>query len=138
MPVIITGIFSCMSYKLPDNLNNDFSTRGPLTNDVFQVIVTRSPDKGIKTHTGQRENARNTAKNNIQTECILQMLQYYTQQKKLTESDIPRDQLAVIKEKLSDFAEDARIEQEYFLADNSAVLIVRIYEYNIANKILNY
>lgn len=129
---------SCTSYRIPENVRYDFTTRGPVTDDVFQVIVTAKPGINTLTQHEQRESAFISAKNNVTDECISQMLRYYLSEKKIDESSLPADKLILLKSVFKDFASDAVIEQEYYMPDNSVVFIVRIYSAGIKSKILNY
>lgn len=136
--LLLLFTFSCKSYVVPDKIKNNFTTRGPLCSDIFQVIIIKNPDKGIKTQAEQRESAFNSTRNNIQTECVNQMFQFYTEQKKISETQLSIETVSDIREHFTSIAEDYVIEQEYYLEDNSAVLIIRIYQNDIINKILNY
>ena len=138
MSAVIACMAACTTIRLPENINSDYKTSGPLTDDVFQVIITASPDKTIKTHSEPRENALMLAKKNIRNECVNRMLQYYCERKQTTESQLTAEHLSSLKDELSDLADDAVIEENYYLPDNSSVLVVRVYSKNITNKILNY
>lgn len=136
-PFLISFIL-CKSYRLPDDARYDFTASGPLTEDVFQVIVTAKPVINTLTQHEQRESAYITAKSNVTEECIRQIMQYYITEKKLNESSIPEDRMIMLKNRFNEITEDAVIEQEYYLPDNSVVFVVRIYSAGIKSKILNY
>ena len=123
---------------MPDNVRYDFTTKGPLTDDVFQVIVSAAADDKSETQCEQRESAYSTGKRNITAECINQLINYYCSGNKIDESSLPSDKLTALKINFSAFAENAVVEQEYYLPDNSVVFVVRIYSTGIKNKILNY
>lgn len=123
---------------MPENVRYDFTTRGPVTDDVFQVIVSAKPGLNTLTQHEQRESAFISAKNNVTDECINQIFKYYLSEKKIDESSLPADKIVLLKRVFNDFASDAVIEQEYYMPDNSVVFVVRIYSAGIKSKILNY
>mgnify|MGYP001769457130 CR=1 FL=1 len=135
---ILYSFLFCSSYRIPENVRYDFTTQGPITDDVFQVIISAKPGINTLTQYEQRESAFITAKNIVFDECINQMLRYYCFEKKTDESSIPADKMVILKTIFKDFASDAVIEQEYYMPDNSAVFVVRIYSAGIKSKILNY
>ena len=135
---LLWSLYSCASYSVPENVRYDFTLRGPLTDDVFQVIVTAKPERDAVTQHEQRESAFITAKEHVTEECIRLIMQYYITEKKLDESSIPADKMIMLKNNFNEITEDAVIEQEYYLPDNSVVFVVRIYSAGIKSKILNY
>lgn len=135
---LLWSLYSCASYSVPENVRYDFTLRGPLTDDVFQVIVTAKPERDAVTQHEQRESAFITAKEHVTEECINQMLEYYLSKKQNDGSSISSERIAVLKNQFKGLASKAVIEQEYYLQDNSVVFVVRIYFDGIKDKILNY
>lgn len=131
-------VVSCATYKIPDKYKNDFTTRGPLTTDVFQIIIEKNPDNGLKTQSEKRESSYINARKSIIQESVKQLFSYYYEQKKTDEASTPSEKVSLLKKKFTSLAEYAVIEQEYYLQDNSVILVLRIYKDDIANKILNY
>jgi hypothetical protein len=119
-------------------MKSDYTTSGALSDDYFQVIVTFPPDKEYKTMADQRENSFIKAKNSIETETEKQIFAYYLLQKNIKTSDLPADRMNSMKETFRGYAKYGNIDQEYYLADNSTVLVYRIYKKGIKQKILNY
>lgn len=136
--LIFTLLASCATYRVPEHMKNDFSTRGPLSADVFQVIIIQKPDESLKTQSAQRESAYILAMNSIKQECINQLFTYYYEQKKSDEKDTPAEKINTLTVFFTDLAENAVIEQEFYQQDNSVVLVIRISGSDINNKILNY
>ena len=139
--ILLTLFFSyasCKSYRIPEDVRYDFTTQGPITDDVFQVIITAKPGINFLTQHEQRESAFITATSNITEECISQIMKYYLSEKKTDELSIPSDKIIFLKNLFKDLASDAVVEQEYYMPDNSVVFVVRIYSVGIKNKILYY
>lgn len=130
-------IFSCNSYELKDPERYDYVTSGALSDDCFQVIITIQPEKEYKTMADQRENAFIKAKDSIITETVKQILSYYSSSKSLKSDLISPEKLNTLKEKAGAYSKLGTIDQEYYLIDNSAVLVYRIFKKGIKNEILN-
>lgn len=130
-------VFSCRTHELKEPYKYDFTTIGPLTDDCFQVIITVQPEREFKTMADQRENAFIKAKNSIPSETEKQVLSYYSVSKSVGLDSIPEETVKILKEKAYSYSKIGIIEQEYYLIDNSAVLIYRIYKTGIKNEILN-
>lgn len=128
---------SCLSHELKEPYKSDFSTSGTLTDDCFQVIITTAPDKNLKIMSEQRANSLKKARNNIKDETERQITSFYTTSKSLTSDGLPDDKMIIIKTKSDKYTESGKVEYEYFLIDNSAVLIFRIFKKGIKNEILN-
>ncbi len=135
---LIFTFLSCTSYRIPENVRYDFTSRGPITDDVFQVIITAKPGANSLTQHEQRESAFISAKWSVTDECISQMLRYYLSEKKIDETLIPAEKMVFLKKRFQALSTQAIIEQEYYMPDNSIVFIVRIYSTGIKDKILNY
>lgn len=135
---LLFAFTACNSYRLPDDVRYEFTAQGPVTDDVFQVIVTAKPGIHTLTQHEQRESAFISAKSNVTEECINQIMKYYFSKKNISESSIQPDKLDILKNKFRQLASGAVIEQEYYMPDNSVVFVVRIYSSGIKNKILNY
>lgn len=130
-------IYSCKSNELKEPYKYNYVTTGALTDDCFQVIITTPPDRELKTMADQRENAFIKAKNSIPLETEKQVLSYYTNDKAVNINSIPENILKKLKEIAGAYSKLGTIEQEFYLIDNSAVLIYRIYKTGIKNEILN-
>jgi hypothetical protein len=135
--IIAFILLSCTPSELKEPMKSDYRTSGALGDDYFQVIITYHPDKEFKTMADQRENSFIKTKNNIISETEKQILDYYLAQKSLNVSDIQPDRLNMLKENFKAYAKYGNIDQEYYLADNSAVLVYRIYKKGIKQQILN-
>lgn len=136
--ITLTFLYSCTHGGLQEPMRSDYKTSGALTDDYFQVIITFPPDKEFKTMADQRENSFIRAKNNIISETEKQILEYYCTLKNIKSSEIDPAKLILMKETFRDYAKYGNIDQEYYLADNSTVLVYRIYKKGIKQKILNY
>jgi predicted membrane metal-binding protein len=130
-------IYSCSSNELKEPHKYNYTTSGTLTDDCFQVIVTASPDREMKAMADQRENSFIKAKDSIPAETEKQILLYYTAEKSLTIETLPDEKLKLLKEKAVSYSKKGIIDQEYYLIDNSAVLVYRIFKKGIKNEILN-
>lgn len=135
--VIVSMLNSCSSGQLKEPMRSDYTTSGILADDYFQAIITYPPDKEFKTMAGQRENSFIKAKNNLIAETEKQILLYYISQKKININDIQTETMSRLKEKFMEYAKDGNIDQEYYLPDNSTVLVYRIHKTGIKQKILN-
>lgn len=129
-------IFSgCGTMQLPEPYASDFSTSGPLGDDCFQVVVKMVPDKDALTMHERRESAFIKAKKNIHSEAEKQIISYilasHNNGTALTSED------STIKKMASSYAGSGKLEQEFYLIDDSVVLIYRIYKKGIKNKILS-
>ncbi len=130
-------LFSCVSRELKDQQKYDYTTSGILSDNCFQVIVSAGPDQDLKTMTDQRENAFIKAKDSISLETEKQILAYYLKNKSINIDSVSTETLKTLKDKSEIYSKQGIIEQEYFLIDNSAVLIYRIFRKDIKNEILN-
>jgi len=135
--ITVFMLVSCGSGELKEPMRSDYKTSGALSDDYFQVIITFPPEKEYKTMADQRENSFIKAKNNIVSETEKQVLAYYLSQKNIKTSDIANDRLELLKETFRNYAKYGNIDQEYYLPDNSTVLVYRIYKKGIKQKILN-
>ena len=135
--IISLFLYSCKSNNLKETQKYDYSTSGALTNDCFQVIITVQPEREFKTMADQRENAFIKAKDSIPAETEKQVLSFYSSDKSIEIENIPEKQLKILKEKSADYARQGIIDQEYYLIDNSAILVYRIFKNGIKNEILN-
>ena len=129
-------IFSgCGTMQLPEPYASDFSTSGPLGDDCFQVVVKMVPDKDALTMHERRESAFIKAKKNIHSEVEKQIISYilasHNNGTALTSED------STIKKMASSYAGSGKLEQEFYLIDDSVVLIYRIYKKGIKNEILS-
>jgi len=128
---------SCSSNELKGNLKQDFKTSGALGDNCFQVIISAMPDDELKTMAEQRENAFIKAKNSIVPETERQIFAYYSTVKSTDMNTLPQEKLTLLKKKSASYSKKGIIEQEYYLIDNSAVLVYRILDNGIINEILN-
>lgn len=134
----LTVLFiSCRSAGLQEPYKYDYRTSGALTDDCFQVIVASPPDREFKTMAEQRENAFIKAKGSIASETEKQVLAFYSAVKSVSISELSQDKIRLIKEKSDNYSRQGIIDQEYYLSDNSAVLVYRIFKNGIKNEILN-
>lgn len=131
------SVYACRSNELKENLKNDFTTSGALGEDCFQVIITSTPDNELKTMAEQRENAFIKAKNSITEETEKQILAYYKAVKSAESDTLPEEKINILKQKSAVYSKKGIIDQEYYLIDNSAVLIYRIFDNGIKSEILN-
>ncbi len=138
LSLLITALLltlSCSSYELHEPQKYDYSTSGVLTDDCFQVIITMPPDKELRTMSEQRENAYIKAKNSISQETARQIMNYYTAN--IPGGKVSDDMVPVLEKKFEVYSRHGVIDQEFYLIDNSAVLIFRIYKTGIKKEILN-
>ncbi|HNX24809.1 MAG TPA: hypothetical protein PKG60_12240 [Spirochaetota bacterium] len=130
-------IYSCRSNELREPQKYDYITSGALTDDCFQVIIKVSPDREIKTMADQRENSFIKAKDSIPAETEKQVVAFYAAGNSTNIDDLPREKVNLLKEKSQVYSKQGIIDQEYYLYDNSAVLVYRIFKNGIKNEILN-
>jgi hypothetical protein len=135
--ILTCTIYSCRSNELKENQKYDFTTSGTLGEDCFQVIISASPDSDLRTMAEQRENAFIKAKNSILSETEKQILAYYLSAKTLSQDNIPPETLNSLKKKSAVYSKKGAIEQEYYLMDNTVILVYRIFNNGIKNQILN-
>ena len=127
-PLMLLFIFSsCVSHDLKEPYKSNFTTSGALTDDCFQVIITTPPDKNLKIMADQRENSLMKAKNIIKDETEKQIISYYLSSKSINNDNLTEDKSNIIKIKALKYVEYGKIEHEYFLIDNSVVIIFRIF-----------
>lgn len=137
IPMFISLVFSCNTYELTEAQKINYTTSGALSNDCFQIIITVPPDREFKTMAEQRENAFIKAKNSLIPEIEKQVLLYYSAAKPVNIGSLSQETLNIIKDKSSEYSKQSIIEQEYYLIDNSAVLVYRIFKKGIKNEILD-
>jgi hypothetical protein len=130
-------VYSCRSNELREPQKYDYTTSGALTDDCFQVIITVPPDHEFKTMAEQRENAFIKAKDSIPAETESQIIAFYSAGNSIDVTNVPQDKINLLKEKSESYSKQGIIDQEYYLIDNSAVLVYRIFKNGIRNEILN-
>lgn len=130
-------IYSCRSNELREPQKYDYTTSGALTDDCFQVIITMTPDREFKTMADQRENAFIKAKDRIPAETEKQIKEFYAAGNSINIADMPQDKVNLLKEKSETYSKQGIIDQEYYLIDNSAVLVYRIFKNGIKSEILS-
>lgn len=128
---------SCISGELKEPMRSDYTTSGILSDDYFQAIINIPPDKEFKTMADQRENSFIKAKNNLIPETEKQIMAYYISQKNININEIRQENMERLKAVFHEYAKDGNIDQEYYLPDNSTVLVYRIHKTAIKQKILN-
>ncbi len=135
--IITLFVYSCRSNELREPQKFDYTTSGALTDDCFQVIVTVAPDRELKTMADQRENAFIKAKDSIPTETEKQVMEFYAAGNSLNIAELSLEKINILKVKSETYSKQGIIDQEYYLIDNSAVLVYRIFKNGIKNDILN-
>lgn len=131
--IFMTG---CSTIKLPEPYASDFTTSGPLGEDCFQVVVKMEPDRDAVTMHERRESAFIKARKIIYTEAERQIAEYCLASRKNSETVQESDESA-IKKIAASYAGSGKLEQEFYLIDDSVVLIYRIYKKGIKNEFLN-
>lgn len=126
----------CATTQLPEPYASDFSTSGPLGEDCFQAIIKMEPDKDAISMHERRESAFIKAKKNLYSETEKQIISYSISSRKDKGTVSDADE-AEIKKLAASYAESGKLEQEFYLIDDSAVLIFRIYKKGIKNEILS-
>jgi len=135
--IISAALFlsGCSTSQLHEPYASDFSTSGLLGDDCFQVIIKMEPDKEAISMHERRESAFIKAKKNIYSEAEKQIISYSLLSRKDNGTVSEADD-AAIKKMAASYAESGKLEQEFYLIDDSAVLIYRIYKKGIKNEIL--
>lgn len=126
----------CSTVKLPEPYASDFTTSGPLGEDCFQIVVKMEPDNDAVTMHERRESAFIKAKKNIYTEAEKQIISYCMSSHKDGGTGHEPDE-AAIKKLAASYAGSGKLEQEFYLIDDSVVLIYRIYKKGIKNEFLS-
>lgn len=134
---VFSVLFSCTSYPVPENLKYNYSINGPLTDDVFQVIIYGKPSADSLTQLEQRESSFMSAKSMLKDECVNQIMTFYCKESGTVESLLTPEKISSLKTRFHEIASRAVVEQEYYLHDNSVVFVVRIYSTGLKSKILN-
>jgi len=134
---IIISISGCKSYELPEPYKSDFTTSGPLGEDCFQAVIKMEPDKGTETMYSRRESAFIKAKKNILTETEQQIFNYYAAFRSNQDVEISPENRKLLSEKFLKIAETGKIDHEFYLNDDSIVLIYRIYKKGIKSGIIS-
>lgn len=125
----------CATTQLPEPYASDFSTSGPLGEDCFQVIIKIEPDKDAVSMLERRESAFIKAKKNIFSEAEKQIISYSLLSRKENGAVSEADEEG-IKKMAAAYAESGKLEHEFYLIDDSVVLIYRIYKKGIKNEFL--
>ena len=134
---LITAAAGCRSYELAEPYKSDFTTSGPLGEDCFQAVIKMQPDKGTETMHSRRESAFIKAKKNILAEAGQQIYNYYASCKAGQDAGMAEATRGKLTDKFSQLAEEGIIEQEFYLNDDSIVLIYRIYKKGIKSGIIS-
>ena len=134
---VFLTFLSCASYPVPEDLKYNYSINGPLTDDVFQVIIHGKPSTDSLTQFEQRESSFMSAKNILKDECVNQIMTFYCKETGTVESLLTPEKISSLKTRFHEIASRAVVEQEYYLHDNSVVFVVRIYSTGLKSKILN-
>ncbi|HOP63123.1 MAG TPA: hypothetical protein PK358_10940 [Spirochaetota bacterium] len=130
---VIILLSGCSSIKLKEPYASDFTTSGPLGEDCFQVVVKAVPDREAITMHERRESAFIKARENIYAEAEKQIAAYITSVREKQGTAV-KDDADDIKKTARGYAESGKVEQEFYLIDNTAVLIYRIHNKGIKKK----
>jgi hypothetical protein len=130
-----------IKYYDTNKLHNDFTTEGFLDRDHYQVIIRGVPEKGLKGLVAERESALKNAKNAMNEKISGSLLTYlynYNYNKlKIKAGDVLNSD--EVKKNLTDgiqqFFASGYTAFEYYNADNSAVLVYRIFKEELIEKI---
>jgi len=136
--LILAAVFlisGCGTTQLPEPYASDFSTSGPLGEDCFQIIVKMEPDKDALSMYERRESAYIKARKNIFFEAEKQIVNFCMSARE-EQGAISDSTKAAIKQMASSYAKAGKLEQEFYLIDDSIVLIYRIYKKGIKNEFL--
>ncbi|HOP30780.1 MAG TPA: hypothetical protein P5120_10280 [Spirochaetota bacterium] len=127
-------VSGCGSTQLAEPYASDFSTSGPLGEDCFQVLIKMEPDTDSSSMYEKRQSAYIKARKNLYSEAEKQITAYCMsfRQEKISESEE-----AAIKKTAASYAESGKLEEEFYLIDDSVVLVYRIYKKGIKNEFLN-
>ena len=127
-------VSGCGSTQLSEPYASDFSTSGPLGEDCFQVLIKMEPDTDSSSMYEKRQSAYIKARKNLYSEAEKQIMAYCisSRQGKISESEE-----AAIKKTAASYAESGKFEEEFYLIDDSVVLVYRIYKKGIKNEFLN-
>jgi hypothetical protein len=136
--IIITAalfLSGCGTIQLPEPYASDFSTSGTLGEDCFQVVIKMEPDKDAASMYERRQSAYIKARKDVYTEAEKQIISYCLSARTETGTLSEADESG-IKKIAADYAESGKLEQEFYLIDDSVVLIYRIHKKGIKNEFL--
>ncbi len=125
----------CGTTQLPEPYASDFATSGPLGEDCFQVVIKMEPDKDAASMYEKRQSAYIKARKEIYGEAEKQIISYCLSARKEAGTVSESDE-AGIKKRAAAYAESGKLEQEFYLIDDSVILIYRIYKKGIKNEFL--
>ena len=131
----IVFLSGCASTQLPEPYASDFSTSGPLGDDCFQVVIKMEPDSDASTMYERRQSAYIKARKNIYPEAEKQIVNYSMMSRKESGTISESDE-AGIKKMAAAYAESGKLEHEFYLGNDSVILIYRIYKKGIKNEFL--
>lgn len=133
--ILITIILSsCSPFGLREPVKSDYFSEGPLNSHVFQVVIRETPDKKRKNDSivREREQVYLKVKSNLKERFTERLYSYVAaQNKKLT-----KDKKFYLNY-LEQYYKDTKTVQEYYLNDNTLVLVLRTYNLNIKKDLLS-
>ncbi len=142
--LLLCILFPCCTIRYYDTnkLLNDYKTEGFLDCDHFQVIIKGIPDKKKRGLVFRRESALSDTKskmNKIITERLVDYnLNYQIKKQKITDTKNILN-IAEIKENLAkefkEYIQYGHIAFEYYNENNSAVIVYRIFKYDLIEDI---
>lgn len=122
----------------------DIQSRGFLSPDTFQVILTAAPDRKLPGLVKQRENARAAARASVSSGVILELGNYCIDYN-LRINNIIIDRYsqiinieqvrAALNKNIAPYVRHGKIVTEYYLPDNSCVIVFRVRKRGLRKEI---
>lgn len=130
----------CSASLLEKQEASDFFSEGFLNQHCFQVLVTGKPGKEEASLIDSREDAFYEAKSNIKNQTRNTLKEYILKNnckslknvKKIPDELLTKSQFI---QKLDEIIKSGTIVQEYYKKDNSAILVFRIVQKNLKNRL---
>lgn len=135
----------CTLFQPKDIDHPNILDEGFITDNLFQIKVSYPPDSDAMTMIDKRESSFFKAKRNMRENAIKKMSQYCISYNLKKNGLTTRSQLKLTDEMMKSLEENLRelssegfIAQEYYLEDNSAVLLFRICRNDLKQEIESF
>ncbi len=128
--LILPAAYNCAWQNGTKPVLKDFTSRGFISNNCFQVIVKMPPDKKSRSLTDRRESAYIKAKLNINSIVIKNLFDYCIKIEKNNSRNA-----AKLKTKLKEYLRFGYVFREYYNEYDNVILVYRLYKINLKEEI---
>jgi len=120
------------------SLHNDYTTPGFLNPDLYQAVITGTPDENVRGLVARRESARMNALPRVKEHVIRELYTEWKTSRGSHLEGIPEENYRKdVMGKLADFVDRGCVVEKYYNRDHSISVVYRIHAGNLRDKIFS-